>query len=138
MVIITRRVTFCASHKLYNPLWTNEENLAIFGGCANPKGHGHNYVLWVSVKGKVHPTTGFVINLKDLRQLLEEKIIAKVDHKNLNEDVDFLQNINPTTENLCLTFWRMITQEITHLGAQLYCVKLQETENNTVEYYGEE
>jgi 6-pyruvoyltetrahydropterin/6-carboxytetrahydropterin synthase len=137
MVYITRRERFTAAHKLHRPDWSDEQNKAVFGGCSNPNWHGHNYVLWVTVKGHVNPELGYVMNLKDLSSLLKERVIDKLDHKNLNLDVDFLQDVMTSTENVAIAIWKEIEASITVLGAQLHSVKIQETENNFVEYFGE-
>lgn len=137
MVYITRRERFTAAHKLYRPDWSEDQNKAVFGGCANPNWHGHNYVLYVTVKGKVDPELGYVMNLKDLSSLLKERVIDKLDHKNLNLDVDFLQGIMTSTENVAIAIWNEIAESVTKFGVQLHCVKIQETENNFVEYFGE-
>ncbi len=92
-------MTFCSGHRLFNPKFSDEKNREIFGDCANPNGHGHNYVLEVTVSGEIDHETGMIINLKELKRIIETEIISKVDHKNLNMDVDFMQGIIPTTEN---------------------------------------
>ena len=136
MVYITRREYFCSAHRLRHSHWTEEENNAVFGGCANPNWHGHNYELIVTVKGTPSKTTGFVINLKELSVILQKKVINKVDHKNINLDVPFMQDVMPTTENFAIKIWEQIENEIAELGATLHCVKLQETAKNSIEYYG--
>ncbi|MCX7929214.1 MAG: 6-carboxytetrahydropterin synthase [Chlorobi bacterium] len=135
MVYVTRRATFSASHRLYNPLLSDEENERIFDKCNNPRGHGHNYVLEVTVRGVPDPMTGYVIDLKRLRDIIEEHIISKVDHKHLNEDVDFLRGIIPTAENLAWAFWRILETKIP--SGTLHSVAVYESENNFVEYRGE-
>lgn len=137
MVYITRREHFNAAHKLYNPKWSEERNNEIFGKCANPNWHGHNYHLYVTVKGEINPDTGYSVNLKELSALIREHIIDKVDHKNLNLDVDFIKNIMPSTENVAIAIWNELKPHIDTLGCQLHCIKLYETENNYVEYFGE-
>lgn len=136
MVHITRRERFNAAHKLYNPAWTEAENDAVFGKCANANWHGHNFDLYVTVKGEVNPDTAFVVNLKDLSKVIRERIIDRVDHRNLNVDVDFMQGIMPSTENLAMAIWRELEPTIVSMGAQLHCIKLVETENNYAEYFG--
>lgn len=136
MVYIQRRETFSASHRLYNPSWTEEKNLDIFGKCSNKRGHGHNFQLIVTVKGIVNPETGFVMNLADLKSLILTNIIDHVDHMNLNEDVPFLDGIIPSTENLAMVFWEILSPLINNKGANLHCVRIIETENNSVEYFG--
>ncbi|MGB0869585.1 MAG: 6-carboxytetrahydropterin synthase [Flavobacteriales bacterium] len=137
MMYLTRRERFCAAHRLYKPEWTDEQNKSVFGGCSNPNWHGHNYKLFVTVKGKVDEETGFVINLKTLSKILNEKVISKLDHANINLDVDFMIGKLSTTENLAFGIWNEIVSEIEKVGAQLHCVKIIETENNIIEYYGE-
>lgn len=105
MIYITRKLEFCASHRLFNPEYSDEKNAQVFGLCNNPNGHGHNYVMEVTVRGEVHPETGMVLDLKALKQLVNEEIILKVDHKNLNVDVPFLKGVIPTAENLAIRFW---------------------------------
>lgn len=136
MVYITRREYFNSAHKLNVPEWSEEKNLEVFGKCANPNWHGHNYELMVTVKGEPDPTTGFVVNLKELSSILREKITEKMDHKNMNMDVDFMRGIQPSTENVAMKIWEELRQEVTALGCELHCVKVKETENNSVEYYG--
>lgn len=137
MVYITRRERFNAAHKLYNENWSVEKNDEIFGKCANANWHGHNFELIVTVKGAVNPDTGFVINLKDLSAIIKDEIIEKVDHKNLNLDVDFMIGKFPSTEILAMEFWKILAPLISEKGGALHCVKLVETENNYVEYYGD-
>lgn len=136
MILITRRERFNAAHKLYNESWSAERNAEVFGKCANANWHGHNFDLIVTVKGEVNPDTGFVVNLKELSTLIRTRIIDKVDHTNLNLDVDFMHGIMPSTENLAMAIWKQLEGGIAALGATLHCVKLVETENNYVEYYG--
>ena len=136
-VTITRRERFSSAHKLWNKEWSEEKNAKTFGGCSNPNWHGHNYQLYVKVKGEIDPQTGFVINLKTLSKILNTKIIDKLDHKNLNLDVDFLKGKITTTEVLAISIWEEIEFEIKQEGGKLCSVKIQETENNSVEYFGE-
>ncbi len=133
-IYITRRLEFCASHRLFNPAFSDEKNEATFGLCNNPNGHGHNYVLEVTVKGEVDPETGMVLDLKVLKKLINEEIIDKVDHKNLNVDVDFLKNVIPTAENIAIRFWNIIEPKIEN--GTLHEVKLYESERNFVIYQG--
>jgi 6-pyruvoyltetrahydropterin/6-carboxytetrahydropterin synthase len=137
MVYITRREHFNAAHKLHRADWSEEKNKEIFGPCANPNWHGHNYELFVTVKGKPGTDTGFVINLKSLSDVIRKEIVDKVDHKNFNLDVDFMKGILPSAENIAVAFWKILDKHVTKLGATLHCVKLKETENNYVEYFGE-
>ena len=135
MLYVTRREVFSASHRLFNKELSEEENQNIFGKCNNPNGHGHNYVLEVVVAGDVDPKTGYVIDLKLLKKIIRENVIYKVDHKNLNMDVDFLKDKIPTAENIALGVWDQLKDKIP--SGKLYSVKLYETENNYVEYKGE-
>ncbi|MCH8169625.1 MAG: 6-carboxytetrahydropterin synthase [Bacteroidetes bacterium] len=134
MVYVTRRETFNAAHRLYNPNYSDEENLRIFGKCSNPNWHGHNYVLEVVVKGEVDESTGFVIDQKDLKRVIREKVIDKMDHKNLNIETDFMQGVIPTSENIVIAIWEQLVNEIKQ--GNLYSVKLYETEKNYFEYRG--
>ena len=136
MIYITRKEHFNAAHKLYNDKWDEDKNFKIFGKCANKNWHGHNYELFVTVKGEVNAETGFVINLKDLGDLIQKDVTEILDHKNLNLDVDGLSDVIPSTENLAIFIWKILNDEIKKLGAQLHCVKVCETENNYVEYFG--
>jgi 6-pyruvoyltetrahydropterin/6-carboxytetrahydropterin synthase len=136
MVFITRKENFSAAHKLSRAEWSEEENMKVFGKCANPNWHGHNYDLSVTVKGELNPETGFVANLSAIGQILKSNVIDKVDHKNLNLDVDFMQGKLPSTEVLAIEIWKQIEKEINALGCKLHCVKIQETEKNYVEYFG--
>ena len=136
MIYITRKEHFNAAHKLCNENWDEAKNLKVFGKCANKNWHGHNYELFVTVKGEVNPDTGFVINLKDLGDLIQNEVTEILDHKNLNLDVPALSGILPSTENIAIFIWKVLNEEIKKLGAQLHCVKLCETENNFVEYFG--
>lgn len=136
MIHITRRERFCAAHVLRNENWSNKKNLEVFGKCANTNWHGHNFELFVTIKGELNPDTGFVINLKDLSNLMDEKIIQKLDHKNINLDVDFMKGKMASTEVLAMSIWEELASDIQTMGGILHCVKLQETENNFVEYFG--
>ena len=136
MVYITRRERFNAAHKLFNPEWSDEKNLEIFGKCSNPNWHGHNYELYVTVKGEINPQTGFVIDLKFLSTIIKMKITDKLDHRNLNLDVDFMNDKLSSTEVLTVTIWDELVNEIKSQNCELHCVKLYETENNYVEYFG--
>lgn len=136
MIFITRRERFTAAHRLFNPAYTDAKNLEVFGKCSNPNWHGHNYQLYVTIKGEVNPATGFLMNLTELKEIIRSKIIDKVDHKNLNVEVDFLQGKFTSTEVLAVAIWNELETEINNKKAQLHCVKISETENNFVEYYG--
>ncbi len=133
---ITRRERFNAAHRLFRPEYSDRKNLEVFGKCSNPNWHGHNYELFVTVKGTVDSETGFLINLKALSKLIREKIIQKIDHKNINLEVDFMQGQIASTENLSVAIWNELEKPIGELGAMLHCVKICESENNFVEYFG--
>lgn len=138
MIYVSRLEHFNAAHKLFNPNWSMAKNKDIFGPCANTNWHGHNYELIVTVKGQPDPDTGFVIDLKKLSTLIREHIIDKVDHKNLNLDVAFMENKLASTENLIVEFWNILQPRITAISsAQLHSLKLYETPRNYVEYFGE-
>jgi len=135
IVYITRRETFAAAHRLFKPELSDEENLKLFGKCSNPNWHGHNYTLEVIVAGEVDAYTGFVMDLKELKEIARENVISKVDHKNLNLDTDFMKDKIPTAENIVIAIWNELKDKITK--GKLYSVKLYETENNYFEYKGE-
>lgn len=135
MIYVTRSATFSASHRLFNPTFSDERNSEIFDKCNNLLGHGHNYRLDVTVRGLPDVETGYVIDLKKLKTIMEAAIIDKVDHKHLNYDVNFLRGIIPTVENLCVLFWRELEQKLT--DGSLHSVKLWESEQNVAEYFGE-
>ena len=135
MIFITRKIEFSAGHRLFNPDFSDEKNEATFGLCNNPNGHGHNYVLEVTLSGEVCDDTGMVFDLKELKKLTQREIIDKVDHKNLNVDVDYLKGIIPTAENLAIKFWEILEPKITK--GRLYEIKLYESERNYVVYRGD-
>lgn len=136
MIHITRRERFNAAHRLFRPDFTDEQNLEVFGKCSNPNWHGHNYELFVTVKGEVNPQTGFLINLKDLSRIVRERITDKLDHRNINLEVDFMQGRFASTESLAMAIWEQLDAPVKALGAELHCIRLHESENNFVEYYG--
>ena len=136
MIYLTRRERFSAAHRMYRADWSDEENQKIFGKCSNPNWHGHNYILWVTVKGEQSKENGFVLNINILKQIINVRIIEKVDHKNLNLDVEFMKGKITTTENLVLAIWNELKPHIEKEGATLHCIKIEETENNSIEYYG--
>ncbi|MEM0994133.1 MAG: 6-carboxytetrahydropterin synthase [Bacteroidota bacterium] len=136
MVYLTRRERFNAAHKLWVSDWSEEKNYATFGKCANKNWHGHNYWLFVTIKGEPDPVTGYIMDVKDLSKIIKKYITDKVDHANLNLDVDFIpEGMQPTTENLSMLFWKELAPHIPN--GELHCIKLWETENIYVEYYGE-
>ena len=136
MVYLTRIEHFNAAHKLFNPAWSVERNDEVFGKCANDNWHGHNYELYVTVKGKPSTDTGFVFDVKELSALIKEHVIEKVDHKNLNLDVDFLKDQFCSTENLAIGIWNQLKPYLP-AQVQLHCIKLYETPRIYVEYFGE-
>jgi 6-pyruvoyltetrahydropterin/6-carboxytetrahydropterin synthase len=138
MVYLTRVERFNAAHKLWVAEWSEEKNIEVFGKCSNKNWHGHNYTLFVTVKGKPHPLTGFIMDAKKLGKMIKDVVTEKLDHSNLNLDVDFIPNhLQPTTENLVILIWQQLEAHILTEGAQLHCVKLVETETIFAEYYGE-
>jgi len=136
MIYITRKEHFNAAHKLVNPTWSEQQNEAVFGKCANKNWHGHNYDLFVTVKGTVNPDTGFVVNLKELSTLIRRDVTDVLDHKNLNLDVAGMP-VMPSTENVAMFIWNILADKIRQMGATLHCIKLCETESNFVEYFGD-
>ena len=134
MIFITRKIEFSAGHRLFNPNFSDEQNKATFGLCNNPNGHGHNYVLEVTLSGEVCNDTGMVFDLKELKKLTQREIIDKVDHKNLNVDVDFMNNTIPTAENIAIKIWEMLQPKIEN--GTLHQLKLYESERNFVTYRG--
>jgi 6-pyruvoyltetrahydropterin/6-carboxytetrahydropterin synthase len=137
MIYLTRRERFSAAHRMFKPEWSDEENQKVFGKCSNPNWHGHNYVLYVTVKGDQSENHGFVINMNILKQIITDRIIEKADHKNLNLDVDFMKGLVTSTENLAMAIWNELKSSVEKEGAKLHCIKIEETENNSIEYYGE-
>ncbi len=137
MIYIERKERFSAAHQLYNPNWSDEKNREVFGKCANKNFHGHNYTLTVTIKGEINPDTGFVMNLVDLKKIINEYVTDKLDHSNLNHDVDFMHGKFSSTEVLAVEIWKILQPQIEKHGAHLYKIRLDETLNNAVEYYGE-
>lgn len=135
MVYLTRRTTFSAAHRLWSKDLTEKENIALYDKCANPNGHGHNYILEVTVRGNPDPRTGMVLNLTELKQVISEHVIDWVDHKHLNYDVPWLEDSIPTTEILVIKFWERLEGALPQ--GLLYEVKLHETDNNTASYRGD-
>jgi 6-pyruvoyltetrahydropterin/6-carboxytetrahydropterin synthase len=133
-VTVTRRLHFSAAHRVHNPAMSDEENRRMFGKCNNPNWHGHNYILDVSVKGPLEEKTGYVIDLARVKEIVQQQVIEKVDHRNLNLEVDFLREVIPTTENVVVAFWRVLAPALR--PAQLTRLVLWETVNNYVEYDG--
>lgn len=134
-VYVTRKVRFNAAHRLHNPDMSDEWNRDQFGVCNNPNWHGHNYVLEVTVAGEPDPQTGFVVDLADLKQIITNRVVSKCDHRNLNLDVDFMQGIMPSTENFAIAIWGELEDALP--AGRLHKVRLEETDNNSAEYFGE-
>jgi 6-pyruvoyltetrahydropterin/6-carboxytetrahydropterin synthase len=134
VVTVTRRLTFNAAHRVHNPALSDAENESLFGKCNNPNWHGHNYVLEVSVTGPVEEKTGYVMDLAAIKRVVQEEVVGKMDHRNLNLEVDFMRGINPTTENIVVACWRVLEPKIR--PNRLTRLRLIETENNYVEYEG--
>ncbi len=132
---IIRRAVFSAAHRLHSDQLSDEQNRQLYGKCDNPHGHGHNYVLEVTVRGEIDPRTGMVMNLTDLKAVIEQQLLAYMDHRHLNHEVPFLQGVIPTAENLALVCWRQLQAALP--AATLYEVKVYETENNYAVYRGE-
>ena len=136
MIYLTRRERFCAAYRMFRQDWSDEVNREIFGKCSNPNWHGHNYVLWVTIKGEPSGEHGFVMNINLLKQIILDRVVNKIDHKNINLEVDFMKGKIATTENLAVAIWNELLPSIEKEGASLHCVKIEETENNSIEYYG--
>ncbi|MFT3705638.1 MAG: 6-carboxytetrahydropterin synthase [Agriterribacter sp.] len=137
LVYLTRKEQFNAAHRMYNPEWSTEKNLEFYGKCANPNYHGHNYTLLVTVKGEVNKDNPYLIDVKKLKLILQDEVVEKLDHKNLNLDVDFMQGKMATTELLCMEIFNLLKTPIeNHSGVFLHSVKLYETENNSAECFG--
>ncbi|MFO0494431.1 MAG: 6-pyruvoyl trahydropterin synthase family protein [Flavobacteriia bacterium] len=131
---VFRRETFNAAHRLYNPSWSDEKNLEVFGKCSNPNFHGHNYVLETCVEGPIHEETGYVVDLKKLKTVIREEVCERFDHRNLNLDCVEFENLKPSAENIAVVIWNLLRP---HIDSELkLSVKLWETENNIVEYDG--
>ena len=136
MIYLTRRERFCSAHRMFREDWSDQENFRVYGKCSNPNWHGHNYILWVTVKGDQSPDNGFVININILKEIILRNVISKLDHKNINLEVDFMKGKVATTENLAIAIWNELKQPVEKEGAVLHCIKIEETENNSIEYYG--
>lgn len=137
-IFVTRRERFNAAHQMWNPKWDEETNKEVFGKCANKNWHGHNYQLFVTVKGTVNEETGYCVDLKKVSKIINRYVIDELDHKNINLDVPFMKGKLASTENLTLAIWEQLENKIKDLGVQLHSVRLHETENNYVEYFGEQ
>lgn len=135
-VFLTRRERFNAAHRMFQPDWDDAKNLEVYGKCSNPNWHGHNYTLFVTVKGDVDPIIGYVVNLKTISKIINEYVIEQLDHKNINIEVNFMKGRVPSSENLAIAIWEQLEEPMKKLGVELHCIKIEETENNFVEYYG--
>ncbi len=135
MIFLTRKAEFAAAHFYWNPAWSEAENFRVFGKCANRHGHGHNYTLEVTVQGEINPTSGFVVDLKDLKDVMEREVVAVYDHRHLNHEVPEFATVQPTTENIALAIWRRLQDKIA--GATLYRVRVYETPDLFADVYGE-
>ena len=138
IVYITRRARFNAAHKLWNPNWSDEKNAEIFGKCANKNWHGYNYELHVTVKGVTDPETGYCMDLKDLTDLIRDRIEEPLDHRNLNLDVKWMEGKMASTENLIIEIWGQLEAPVAEQGCKLHQLRLYETENNYADYFGGE
>jgi len=134
---ITRRERFNAAHRLFRSELSDEENYSVYGKCSHPNWHGHNFELFVTVKGEIDKKIGYVTNLTNVSTLIKDLVVDKIDHKNINLDVDFMKGQIASAENLAVAIWNVLLKPIENLGVKLHCIKIQETENNYFEYFGE-
>ena len=139
MVYVSRKEHFNAAHKLYNPEWSREKTIEVFGPCANENWHGHNFELIVTIKGRPDPETGFVVDLKKLSTLIRDEVVEKLDHKNLNVDVDFMQGKLASCEVLIIEIWKILDAKLSSITryGKMHGIRLYETPRNYVEYFGE-
>ena len=133
MHLLKTKIEFAASHKLWNPKWSQEKNFEVYGKCANLNGHGHNYTVEITLRGEPNPETGMMINFRDVKNILREEIYDRVDHKNLNMDVPELSNVNPTAENLATVFWKLLTPHF-QKNVKLSEVTVKEKDRNIITY----
>lgn len=136
MIYLTRRERFSAAHKLHKEEWSDAKNEQVFGNCSNPNWHGHNYELFVTVKGEVNPETGFLMDLKLMKKIILEYVVEKLDHRNINLDVDFMAGKMASTENLAIEIYNVLKPVFNQENVELHAIRLHETENNFVEYLG--
>lgn len=136
-VHLTRKEHFNAAHRLWNSNWSEEKNFEVFGNCASPNYHGHNYDLYVTVRGSTNPETGFLVNVRDLGKLIKEEVVEEIDHRNLNVDVPMMEGRLTSTENLAIAIWERLEEKVRSIGGELYKVRIFETEKNQVTYFGE-
>lgn len=137
MIYLTRRERFSSAHRMFNPSLSDSENLELYGKCSNPEWHGHNYILFVTIRGEVNPEIGYLLNLTRLKEIISMYVIAPMDHKNINTQVPFMKGLVASTENIAIAIWSQLYEPIRAEGAELFSVKIAETENNSVEYFGD-
>lgn len=135
MVYLTRVEHFNAAHKLYVNEWSKDKNIEMFGKCCNPHFHGHNFEIYVTVKGVPDSNTGFIMNVHDLSKIIKKEIVERFDHKNLNLDIEYFKKVQPSSENFVILIWEILNNKLKN--CTLHCIKLQETDRIYVEYYGE-
>jgi 6-pyruvoyltetrahydropterin/6-carboxytetrahydropterin synthase len=136
MIYLTRRERFSSAHRMFRQDLSDEENMRVYGKCSNPLWHGHNYVLKVTVKGEPDTKVGYFMNATRLKEIINERVIVKLDHKNMNVETDFMAGKVATTENLAIAIWDELRAPLAAEGALLHCIRVEETENNFIEYYG--
>ncbi len=136
MIYLTRKTEFSASHHYHNPEFSSEENQRIFGKCNNPNGHGHNYTLEVTVKGEIDPESGFVVDLKEMKEIMNREVVDAMDHRNLNKEVPEFAKQIPTTENIAIAIWKRLEPKLK--VARLHRVRVYEMQDLFVDYYGEQ
>ena len=136
MIYLTRRERFNAAHQLFNPDWSAEKNFKVYGKCSNPNWHGHNYELFVTIKGEINEKLGYVADLKLLSKIIKEKVINELDHRNINLEVSFMKGKVASTENLTISIWEVLSPHVKNMCAEIHKIKITETENNSVEYFG--
>jgi len=136
MIYLTRRERFNAAHQLFNPDWSAEKNFKVYGKCSNPNWHGHNYELFVTIKGEINEKLGYVADLKLLSKIIKETVINELDHRNINLEVSFMKGKVASTENLTISIWEVLSPHVKDMGAEIHKIKITETENNSVEYFG--
>lgn len=136
MIYLTRRERFSSAHRMFRQDLSDEENMRVYGKCSNPLWHGHNYVLKVTVKGEPDTEVGYFMNATRMKEIINERVIVKLDHKNMNVETDFMAGKVATTENLAIAIWDELRAPLAAEGALLHCIRVEETENNFIEYYG--
>ncbi|HCC70277.1 MAG TPA: 6-pyruvoyl tetrahydrobiopterin synthase [Bacteroidales bacterium] len=136
MIYLTRRERFCAAHRMFRPDFSDEKNEEAYGPCSNPEWHGHNYELFVTVKGEMNKELGYAMNLKKLKEIINKHVIIHLDHMNINTQVDFMKGKLVSTENIAIVIWEILEPQVRKEGVELHCIKITETENNYIEYYG--